>query len=89
MKEDEPRYVSFMIGAISNTEFAALSNPELVSPAKCTIIEFGQKADSWEINEKIAIFENDFDICNSACNIKISVTYEGVAVKGTSNIELN
>jgi len=88
-EDDEPRYVSFMIGAINDTEFAALSNPELVSPAKCTIIEFGEKADSWEINEKIAIFENDFSICNSACTIKITVTYEGAPVKGTSDIELN
>ena len=88
-EDDEPRYVSFMIGAIGDTEFAALSNPELVSPAKCTIIEFGEKTESWEISEKIAIFENDFNICNSACVIKITVTYEGVPVKGTSDIELN
>ena len=88
-KDDEPRYVSFMIGAIGDTEFAALSNPKLVSPAKCTIIEFGEKTESWEINEKIAIFENDFNICNSACAIKITVTYEGIPVKGTSDIELN
>ena len=54
-----------------------------------SIIESGEKNDSWERNEKIAIFENDFDICNSTCIIKITVTYEGIPVKGTSDIELN
>ena len=87
--DDEPRYVSFMIGTIGTSEFPALSNSDLVSPAKCTIIESGEKIDSWERNEKIAIFENDFDICNSTCIIKITVTYEGIPVKGTSEIELN
>ena len=86
--DDEPRYVSFMIGTIGTSEFPALSNSDLVSPAKCTIIESGEKIDSWERNEKIAIFENDFDICNSTCIIKITVTYEGIPVKGTSEIEL-
>ena len=32
--DDEPRYVSFMIGTIGNSEFPALSNSDLVSPAK-------------------------------------------------------
>ena len=88
-EDDEPRYVSFMIGVLGNIEFAALSNPDLVSPAKCTIIELGENPDTWEITEKIAIFENDFDVCDSTCIIKITVTYEGIPVKGTSDIELN
>ena len=86
--EDEPRYISFMIGALSNTEFSALSNPDLVSPAKCTIIESGDKTDLWEIDENIEIFENDFDICDSYCVITITITYEDVEVKGTSKIPL-
>ena len=86
--DDEPRYVSFMIGALTDTEFSALSNPNLVSPAKCIIIESGDKTDLWEMNENIAIFENDFDICDSYCVITITITYEDVEVKGTSKIQL-
>ena len=78
-------YSSFIL---TNTEFSALSNPNLVSPAKCTIIESGDKTDLWEINENIAIFENDFDICDSYCFITITITYEDVEVKGTSKIQL-
>ena len=85
---DEPRYVSFMIGVLDNTEFSALSNPDLVSPAKCTIIELGEKNDAWEMDENIAIFENDFDICESICTIKITLTYEGASVEGTKELQI-
>ena len=87
-EDDEPRYVSFMIGVLDNTEFAALSNPDLVSPAKCTIIELGENPEMWEANEKIAIFENDFDVCESICTIKITVTYEGIPVEGTKQLQV-
>ena len=87
-EDDEPRYVSFMIGVLGNTEFAALSNPDLVSPAKCTIIELGENPETWEANEKIAIFENDFDVCESICTLKITVIYEGVPVEGTKQLQV-
>ena len=86
-KDDEARYVSFMIGALGNTEFPALSNPLLVSPAKCTIIEMS-KSDFWEENEMLEIYENDFDICNVTCSIKIFITYEDISVKGTEVVTL-
>ena len=86
-KDDEARYVSFMIGALGNTEFPALSNPLLVSPAKCTIIEMS-KSDFWEENEMLEIYENDFDICNVTCSIKIFITYENMSVKGTEVVTL-
>ncbi len=87
-ENDEPRYVSFMIGALENTDFPALSNPDLVSPAKCTIIESGDNGDFWEKQENITLFENDFDICKSTCIIKIIITYEGVSVKGTKELQI-
>ena len=86
-KDDEARYVSFMIGALGNTEFPALSNPLLVSPAKCTIIEMS-KSDFWEENEMLEIYENGFDICNVTCSIKIFITYENISVKGTEVVTL-
>ena len=86
-KDDEARYVSFMIGALGNTEFPALSNPLLVSPAKCTIIEMS-KSDFWEENEMLEIYENGFDICNVTCSIKIFITYENISVKGTELVNL-
>ena len=87
-ENDEARYVSFMIGVLGNTEFEALSNPDLVSPAKCTIIELDENPEVWKTNEKIAIFENDFDICKSICTIKITLTYEGISVEGTKELEI-
>ena len=86
-KDDEARYVSFMVGALGNTEFPALSNPLLVSPAKCTILETS-KSDFWEENEMLEIYENDFDICNVTCSIKIFITYENIPVKGTEVVTL-
>jgi len=85
---DEPRYISFMIGALNNTEFSALANPDLVSPAKCTIIELGEKNDTWEMHEEIAIFENDYDICETYCVLTIIITYEDIEMKGTSKVQL-
>ena len=86
-KNDEARYVSFMVGALGDTEFPALSNPLLVSPAKCTILETS-KSDFWEENEMLEIYENDFDICNVTCSIKIFITYENISVKGTEVVTL-
>ena len=86
-ENDEARYVSFLIGALENSEFPALSNPLLVSPAKCTILEMN-KSDFWEETETIEIYENDFDICSDACIIKIFITYENISVKGTKTVNL-
>ncbi len=76
-----------MIGALDNSDFPALSNPLLVSPAKCTILEMS-KSDFWEETETIEIYENDFDICNETCIIKIFITYENISVKGTKTVNL-
>ena len=85
---DEPRYVSFLIGALEGTELSALSNPDLVSPAKCTIIETNESSSFWEKDEVIEIYENDFNICRTTCNIKITITYEDITVKGNREITL-
>ena len=86
-EDDEARHVSFLIGALDNSDFPALSNPLLVSPAKCTILEMS-KSDFWEETETIEIYENDFDICNETCIIKIFITYENISVKGTNTVNL-
>jgi len=86
-EDDDARYVSFLIGALENSEFPALSNPLLVSPAKCTILEM-RKSDFWEETEIIEIYENNFDICNTTCSIEIFITYENISVKGTKVVNL-
>ena len=86
--DDEERHVSFLIGALENSTFPALSNPILVSPAKCTIFESMAKSDFWEETETIMIYENDFDICYETCSIKIFITYENISVKGTKTVIL-
>ena len=86
--DDEARYVSFLIGSLENTVFPALSNPILVSPAKCTIIESINQSDFWEEVETIWIYENDFDICSESCIIKIFITYENISVKGSKTVIL-
>ena len=85
---DEPRHISFLVAALEGSDFPALSNPLLVSPAKCTIIESSSNPDFWEQDEQIMIYENDFDICSDACTIKIFITYENISVKGTQQINL-
>ncbi|MFL2941667.1 MAG: HmuY family protein [Candidatus Poseidoniales archaeon] len=86
--EDEPRYVSFLIGALEDTIFSALSNSDLVSPAKCMIAETTEISDFWEKDEIIVIYENNFNICTTSCNIKITITYEDSVVKGNREITL-
>ena len=86
--DDEERHVSFLIGALENSTFPALSNPILVSPSKCTILESMAKSDFWEETEIIMIYENDFDICSDACTIKIFITYENISVKSTNTVNL-
>tara|TARA_B110000014_G_C20125372_1_gene598968 strand:+ start:1299 stop:2234 length:936 start_codon:yes stop_codon:yes gene_type:complete len=86
--DDEERHVSFLIGALENSTFPALSNPIIVSPSKCTIFESMVKSDFWEETETIMIYENDFDICSDACTIKIFITYENISVKGTNTVNL-
>ena len=86
--DDEERHVSFLIGALENSTFPALSNPILVSPSKCTILESMAKSDFWEETETIMIYENDFDICYETCSIKIFITYENISVKGTKIVIL-
>ena len=85
---DDPRHISFLVAALEGSDFPALSNPLLVSPAKCTIIESSSNPDFWEQDEQITIYENDFDICSDACTIKIFITYENISVKGTQQINL-
>ena len=85
---DDPRHISFLVAALEGSDFPALSNPLLVSPAKCTIIESSLNSDFWEQDEQIMIYENDFDICSDACTIKIFITYENISVKGTQQINL-
>ena len=46
------------------------------------------KSDFWEENEMLEIYENDFDICNVNCSIKIFITYENISVKGTEVVTL-
>ena len=87
-EDDEARHVSFLVAALNGSNFPALSNPLIVSPAKCTIIESISKSDFWEEDENIIIYENNFDICSDSCTIKIYITYENVLVKGTTQIKL-
>ncbi|MDG1544638.1 MAG: HmuY family protein [Candidatus Poseidoniia archaeon] len=87
--EDEPRYVSFLVSALEDSDFPALSNPLIVSPAKCTIIESTFKSDFWEQDETIMRYENNFGICSDNCTIKIFITYENILVKGTQTIFLS
>ncbi len=87
-EDDEARHVSFLIGTLGDIEFPALSNPLLVTPAKCIIIESDFKSDFWEETEIIGIYENNFDICSETCSIKIFITYENISVKGTKVVNL-
>ena len=47
-----------------------------------------EKNDTWEMHEEIAIFENDYDICETYCVLTIIITYEDIEMKGTSKVQL-
>ena len=80
-EQDENRYPTMQIAAIGESDFPALNDPDLVVPSPCKIVSDDMDNDHWNANETIQLFENQINLCNGPCSIKIVVYYETIDVE--------
>ena len=80
-EQDENRYPTMQIAAIGESDFPALNDPDLVVPSPCKIVSDDIDNDYWNANETIQLFENQINLCNGPCSIKILVYYETIDVE--------
>ena len=80
-EQDENRYPTMQIAAIGESDFPALNDPGLVVPSPCKIVSDDMDNDYWNANETIQLFENQINLCNGPCSIKILVYYETIDVE--------
>ncbi|MBJ62970.1 MAG: hypothetical protein CMB57_06915 [Euryarchaeota archaeon] len=80
-EQDENRYPTMQIAAIGESDFPALNDPDLVVPSPCKIVSDDIDNDYWNANETIQLFENQINLCNGPCSIKIVVYYETIDVE--------
>ena len=80
-EQDENRYPTMQIAAIGESNFPALNEPNLVVPSPCKIVSDDLDNDHWNSNETIWLFENQINLCDGTCSIKILVYYETVEVE--------
>ena len=80
-EQDENRYPTMQIAAIGESNFPALNDPNLVVPSPCKIVSDDLDNDHWNSNETIWLFENQINLCDGTCSIKILVYYETVEVE--------
>ena len=80
-EQDENRYPTMQIAAIGESDFPALNDPDLVVPSPCKIVSDDMDNDHWNANETIQLFENQINLCNGPCSIKILVYYETIDVE--------
>ena len=80
-EQDENRYPTMQIAAIGESDFPALNDPDLVVPSPCKIVSDDTDNDYWNANETIQLFENQINLCNGPCSIKIVVYYETIDVE--------
>ena len=79
--QDESRYPTMQIAAIGESDFPALDDPDLVVPSPCKIVSDDMDKNHWNSNETIQLFENQINLCDGACSIKIVVYYETIEVE--------
>ena len=79
--EDESRYPTMQIAAIGESVFPALDNPDLVVPSPCKIVSEDVDKDYWNSNETIQLQENQINLCDGQCLIKVKAYYETVEVE--------
>ena len=80
-EQDENRYPTMQIAAIGESAFPALNDPDLVVPSPCKIVSDDIDKDHWNSNETIQLFENQINLCEGTCSIKIYVYYETIEVE--------
>lgn len=80
-EQDENRYPTMQIAAIGGSDFPALNDPDLVVPSPCKIVSDDMDKNYWNSNESIQLFENQINLCDGPCSIKIVVYYETIDVE--------
>jgi hypothetical protein len=80
-EQDENRYPTMLIAAIGGSDFPALNDPDLVVPSPCKIVSDDMDKNYWNSNESIQLFENQINLCDGPCSIKIVVYYETIDVE--------
>ena len=84
-EDDESRHITMMVAWLDGNPIPAFNDASLVQESPCIILDDDGK---WVHNESVQIRENGIDICNSICTLDIAITYEDIAVKGTSTVEV-
>ena len=79
-KNDESRYPTMQIAAIGESYFPALDDPNLVVPSPCKIVS-DDGDNYWNYDEKIILLENQINLCEGPCVVKIIVFYETIEVE--------
>lgn len=79
--EDESRHPTMQIATIGESDFPALDNPNLVVPSPCKIVSFDEDKNYWNSNETIMLQENQINLCDGPCSIKLTAYYETVEVE--------
>lgn len=79
--EDESRYPTMQIAAIGESDFPALDNPDLVVPSPCKIVSEDVDKNYWNSNETIQLQENQINLCDGPCLIKVKAYYETIEVE--------
>lgn len=80
-EQDESRYPTMQIAAIGESDFPALDDPDLVVPSPCKIVSDEIDKDYWNSNETIQLLENQINLCDGTCSIKIEIYYETIEVE--------
>jgi hypothetical protein len=83
---DEQRQISMIVSWIDGESFQALNDPEKVQPSPCILIDTDQNENQWSSNETIYVKENNFQICNSSCELLVQLYYQDIIVEGNSSI---
>ena len=78
---DESRHPTMQIAAIGDSVFPALGDPDLVVPSPCKIVSDDKDKDHWNSNETILLSENQINLCDGPCSIRIVVYYETIEVE--------
>jgi len=79
--DDERRYPTMLIASLNGSEFPALQDPELVSPAPCLLRAGDGDLTHWNATEVVELREQNVNIRSNDEALTLVMTYEGVEVR--------
>ena len=78
---DESRYPTMLISSLNGTTNPALSNSEIIAESPCLISTEYSNTTHWNYTETISLMENELNLCDINCEIKLEVRFEGLEVR--------